>query len=109
MILWLARAEGLLAHLLWRISFGRLSGRWVRHSKKKQVMIAQEEQDTSIHPTSATVSSFASRLAEFQQERVDEPVKKRPRFNNQRKELSTGMFVLSILLVLSLAIGSFFL
>lgn len=106
MKLWFSRAEGLAAHLLWRFSYGRLSRRWVLRKKYEVVVPLEEEirDDSLVH---ASVSSFESRLAELQRE-VAFPAEE-SRSVGQPRELSTGMFILLALLVLVLAIGSFFL
>ncbi len=100
MRLWLARLGSRARHVGWRLS-------WLFPAKPvtaRQPVIEElepGEEDIPLAPS----SSFASRIAELQQEEVD--VAKPPPAAAPR-ELSTGMYVLLALLVLFLAIGSFF-
>lgn len=109
MNLWLARAEGLTAHLLWRLSYGRVAGHWLQRGKVTTTNTGlPEEEDgmAGINMPDAT-PSFASRIAELQREADLPPA--RNGHASDRRELSTGMFILLSLLVLALAVGSFFL
>lgn len=109
MKLWLARAEGLAAHLLWRLSHGRVAGHWLQRGEISTTTGLPEEEGDMIGISMSDISpSFASRIAELQREAEPPPPAENGHAHEQR-ELSTGMFILIALLVLALAVGSFFL
>ena len=100
MRLWLARFGSRARHVGWRLS-------WLLPAKPvtaRKPGIDKAEPDVEDIPQ-APSSSFASRIAELQQEEVD-AARQAP--TSSPRELSTGMYVLLALLVLFLAVGSFF-
>ncbi|MEZ5454204.1 MAG: hypothetical protein R3E93_15495 [Thiothrix sp.] len=100
MRLWLARLGSQVRHVGWRLS-------WLLPAKPaaaRKSAIEEAEPDVEEIPQ-APSSSFASRIAELQQEEVD-AARQAP--TSSPRELSTGMYVLLALLVLLLAVGSFF-
>ena len=117
MKLWQARAESLAGHLLWRVSWGLLPGRRAA-GKVEAAPVMQEEIPVNTVSVAATDetrvrSAFASRLAELQQTGFDDHdatdsvvVETKP--PPAQRELSTGKFILLVLLVLTLIVASFF-
>lgn len=118
MKLWQARAEFLAGHLLWRVSWGLLPGRRAA-GKVEAAPVMQEEIPVNTVSVAATDetrvrSAFANRLAELQQaggfddHDATDSVVVETKPPPARRELSTGKFILLVLLVLTLIVASFF-